>query len=43
MLDFGKADRDKDSTLDKAEATALPDVAAHFDAIDSDKDAIGEQ
>lgn len=39
MSDFGKADRDKNRTLDRAEATALPDVAAHFDAIDSDKDA----
>ena len=36
--DFAKADKDNDGTLDRAEATALPDVAAHFDAIDTDRD-----
>ncbi len=37
-LAFKKADKDNDGTLDKAEAKAMPNVARHFDAIDTDKD-----
>lgn len=35
---FKAADKDADGTLDKAEATAIPGVAKHFEAIDTDKD-----
>lgn len=35
---FKKADKDNDGTLDRKEAKAMPRVAKHFDAIDTDKD-----
>jgi Ca2+-binding EF-hand superfamily protein len=35
---FAAADKDKDGTLDKEEAKAMPRVAKHFDEIDADKD-----
>ena len=35
---FKKADKDNDGTLTKEEAKAMPRVAKHFDAIDTDKD-----
>ena len=35
---FKDADKDKDGTLDKEEAKAMPNVAKNFDAIDTDKD-----
>ena len=35
---FKKADKDNDGTLDRKEAKAMPHVAKHFDAIDTDKD-----
>ena len=35
---FSKADKDNDGTLDQEEAKAMPEVAAHFAAIDIDKD-----
>ncbi|MCU0868555.1 MAG: EF-hand domain-containing protein [Burkholderiales bacterium] len=35
---FAAADKDKDGTLDKTEAAAMPHVAKHFDVIDADKD-----
>ncbi len=35
---FKKADKDNDGTLDRKEAKAMPKVAKHFDAIDTDKD-----
>lgn len=35
--EFGKADRDNDGTLDRAEAHDMPDVAEHFDQIDTDR------
>jgi hypothetical protein len=35
---FKKADKDKDGTLDRAEAKAMPKVSKNFDAIDVDKD-----
>ena len=35
---FTKADKDKDGTLDKTEAKAMPRVSKNFDAIDTDKD-----
>jgi hypothetical protein len=36
--DFKSADTDKDGTLDRKEAAAVPFVAKNFDAIDTDKD-----
>lgn len=35
---FSKADKDNDGTLDKQESAAMPEVAAHFDAMDTDAD-----
>lgn len=35
---FKEADKDRDGTLDKEEAKALPRVSKNFDAIDTDKD-----
>lgn len=36
--DFDKADKDHDGTLDRSEATAMPDVSNNFDRIDTDHD-----
>jgi Ca2+-binding EF-hand superfamily protein len=35
---FAEADKDKDGTLDREEAKAMPKVAENFDKIDTDKD-----
>jgi len=35
---FKRADKDKDGTLDREEAKALPRVSKHFNSIDADKD-----
>ena len=35
---FEAADKDKDGTLDREEAKAMPRVSENFDAIDGDKD-----
>jgi Ca2+-binding EF-hand superfamily protein len=37
MAAFQKADTDKDGTLDRTEAAAMPRVARNFEAIDTDK------
>ncbi len=36
--DFDKADKDRDGTLDRTEAAAMPTVSNNFDAIDTDHD-----
>lgn len=36
--DFDKADKDRDGTLDRAEAADMPNVSSNFDAIDTDHD-----
>ena len=42
-VNVAKADKDKNGTLDKNEAKAIPLVAKHFEAIDLDKDGTVDQ